>query len=324
MDAETIPTPAAVDRHGIAELSRRAESLAARPSPMPQPLGPGSSSTPSSRPRVPDRPCPECGETMTDGYVYRLGEPSKATEVPVFPHLKTCAALTARLEREDRERNLRVQAQWREQRANLPRVGPDSLHTLAEYRERFGLADGTRAGFLLAERFAEVCRAGEVPPDGFSLEGPAGTGKTTLIEALARELIAAEVAVRWETAPDLYNALLAAMKRDDFEAELRRLQAFSVVILDDLGREKPTPWWVDQCLFPFVNQRYRTGRPLILTTNYTWPELESLYDGARNDREMAHSGRQLVDRLKQRCASVRFGTESHRAPGWSFVKGGVR
>jgi DNA replication protein DnaC len=323
MDPNAVPT---VDKGRIAELTRRAATQPKRSDwnasgkptngHTPEPL-PTSGFQTSRSQQLPDRACPECGDQMSEGVIL-LG-------VPYYPHLKTCAKLAERIEREDRALSLKVQSEWRLMRANLPPVGgPDTVLGLEDYRGRFRPTGYAAGGAAMAQSFLRAC--GEaVPADGFTLCGAAGSGKTTLAEALTRDLLAAGVDVRWETVPNLYNAMIGALKREDFEAEFRRLSAYRVLVLDDLGREKPSPWWVDQVLFPLVTGRVRAGRPMIVTTNYGWDALQAIYDGARSERgETAHSGPQLIDRLRQRAALVPFGKASLRNPGWSFVKGGVR
>lgn len=244
---------------------------------------------------------------MTSGVFYRGGM--------LYAHLKDCPVLEAKLQRESEEaRRLQRETLWK-RRSNLP-AGEDDL---AAYKTRFGLKADTRQGVALCEAFVKACGA-EVPGHGFTLHGFQGTGKTTLIVAFCRSLLGAGVEVRFERAPELYNRLLQASRDDRLESELRDLKRPKVLVLDDLGREKPTPWWVDQVLFPVLDFRYGQLRPIVTTTNYEWADLEALYSSARNEREQAHSASQLVDRLQHRSAAVRFGGEqSQRVPEWDFM-----
>lgn len=263
---------------------------------------------------LPPRECPDCGELMDEG-VLVLG-------VPYYPHLKSCLALEARLLDEDLAFREESRRRWRVLRAALPPPGPDTVgemtHHYLVYQKGHPLGRNEQA-YRVAWGFFQVCNMGELPPDGFTLQGGKGVGKTTLMEALARSLLAhTRWHLRWESAPELYLHLLK--HREDLEAHLQRLCHFDVLFLDDLGREKPTPWWVDQVLFPLVRERTRLGKPLVVTTNYSWAELAQRYSEAKNDREQAASGEVLVDRLQQRAAAARFYGESHRRPGWSFLR----
>lgn len=238
---------------------------------------------------------------------------------PAYVHFAACEPYLAKVAAAERAQKREWQHLWRTQRANLP-VDPEGIGDLGGYIRRFGRSEENAAGLALCEQFAASCPA--VPPtDGFTVCGFQGTGKTTLIQAFARGLVAAGTDLRFEVAPELYASLLDASRREDLEGEFRRLCAFKVLVIDDLGREKPTPWWVDQVLFPLIDHRYRHGRPVICTTNYDWDRLRELYASARNEREQAHSAAQLIDRLQHRSAAVPFGGRvSHRIPTWGFVE----
>lgn len=240
----------------------------------------------------------------------------------VYTHYAKCAEYNARREiREAAERRAQLQA-LRIRNAGLP-ADRDGLGGVVGYVRRFGVDATTAAGVGLCQDFAAKWVAGTPPRDGFALVGHQGGGKSTLALCLARDLLAAGVDVRWEPVPALYNRLLAASREGDLEDELRRLGRFQVLILDDLGREKPSAWWVDQVLFPLVDGRYAAGKPLVATTNYGWPQLEALYGNAGSQRgEHAHSATQLLDRLQHRTAAMAFGPQhSHRQAKWEFAEG---
>lgn len=321
---DTIPSPAMIDRDGIQRLSVEAGRLnrpllihesreLVRSSPRPLAF---------PEEALPPKPCPHCGVEMNRGV--RQGD-----LVLYTTHLKACLVLEARMEAERAAQQVRYRDTARLQRANLP---PDveGIGDLAGYCQRFPATPDTQMGIGLAQAFLQACAAaakgeGPWPLSGFTLEGAKGAGKSTLAASLARSLFAAGVAVMCDTGPELYGRLLAASREGDLEDELRRYMRAQVLVIDDLGREKPSPWWVDQCLFPLVDARYRSGRPLILTTNYTWAAMEERYENARNEREEAASAAVLVDRLQERCASVPFGPrESHRQPAWDFIQKGAK
>ena len=74
------------------------------------------------------------------------------------------------------------------------------------------------------------------------------------------------------------------------------------LILDDFGMERGTEYGLEQ-VFNVIDSRYRSGKPLIVTTNLTLDDL-------RNPEDTAHS--RIYDRLLSMCVPVRFTGENFR------------
>ena len=68
----------------------------------------------------------------------------------------------------------------------------------------------------------------------------------------------------------------------------------SLLVIDDLGSERDTPYASD-LVYQIIDARYRSGKPLIVTTNLTLEELEN--PGSR-DRE------RIYQRVLERCTPV--------------------
>ena len=73
-------------------------------------------------------------------------------------------------------------------------------------------------------------------------------------------------------------------------------------ILDDFGMERGTDYGLEQ-VFNVIDSRYRSGKPLIVTTNLTLDDL-------RNPEDTAHS--RIYDRLLSMCVPVRFTGDNFR------------
>ena len=73
-------------------------------------------------------------------------------------------------------------------------------------------------------------------------------------------------------------------------------------ILDDFGMERGTEYGLEQ-VFNVIDSRYRSGKPLIVTTNLTLDDL-------RNPEDTAHS--RIYDRLLSMCVPVRFTGDNFR------------
>ena len=77
---------------------------------------------------------------------------------------------------------------------------------------------------------------------------------------------------------------------------ISRLCSFPLLILDDFGMERGTEYGLEQ-VYNVIDSRYRSGRPLIVTTNLTLEELQ-------NPEDTAHA--RIYDRLIEMCSPVRF------------------
>jgi DNA replication protein DnaC len=117
---------------------------------------------------------------------------------------------------------------------------------------------------------------------GFLLLGPPGTGKTHLLAAAVRAKLEQGVrGIRFVNVPILLDNLRTAVRYTDSAVEERfeylRDDA-RIVVLDDLGREKPTEW-VHERLYVLIEARYASLRPVLVSTNQTLAQLtENGYD----------------------------------------------
>lgn len=253
---------------------------------------------------LPARDCPACGVSMTRGWQYGAR--------PVYSHLRECPVLEER----EREEGRRLKEQF----AGLPPVPPGEP---AVYLESFGAhwdvdaENGYAHGWCV--RFLEAYREEGPPKSGLTLFGHWGCGKTTLAVALGRSLLRAGTGLLFANVPEEMERLKARFRTGGVEKRLRRLQAAPVLILDDLGRERASPWTVDQVLYTVIDGRYRAGLPTLATTNETTDSLQAKWEKPRTEHgEAAQSAGAVVDRLRERSPWVRCGGSSRRAPKLDF------
>jgi DNA replication protein DnaC len=259
---------------------------------------------------------------MVEGYLSPASSPENPSPFqlggkPVYTHLSVCEVLRERLEAEDTQR-LRAGVLGRiKAQANLPNdAGPGDLET---FEARYAVDAENAAVLHMLRRFAAACSQQGTPQCGMTIQGLYGAGKTTLVVALIRTLVRRGISARFENVPQLMDALKNAVRTKTLEERLTELQEFPVLVLDDLGRERPSPFTVDDVLYTLVDHRYRHGLPTIITTNFTRDELEARYERAGNERgEGAVNGAAIVDRLRQWCPWLELSGESRRQPELDF------
>lgn len=99
--------------------------------------------------------------------------------------------------------------------------------------------------------------------------GGVGTGKTHLAVAVMNELIARKrVPSLFVTVPELLDNLRGAYNDPgrDIDEWMDAVKNADLLVLDDLGSERPTEW-VQERIFVIVNHRYRETLPTLFTSN---------------------------------------------------------
>jgi len=138
---------------------------------------------------------------------------------------------------------------------------------------------------------------------GALMVGPRGTGKSSAAALCCREAVKAGRSVHWSYVPDLCDQL--AGKPAERAQLVRHLVHVDLLVFDDFGVRDPADWEIG-FLDQIVEGRYRSYRPMIVTSNHTPAMLAA-------DPRMAR----LVDRWQERTAAalIVLGGASMRANG---------
>ncbi len=142
---------------------------------------------------------------------------------------------------------------------------------------------------------------------GLLLIGPCGVGKTHLAVAALRELMGRGHQARFYDYRELLKELQASYDPDHPVSEMGVLEPVlksEVLLIDDLGASKPSPWALDT-IGHILNKRYNDKRVTLLTTNYldvadAEPAIPPMPSGQRIAGLREET---LVDRLGQRVRS---------------------
>ncbi len=122
--------------------------------------------------------------------------------------------------------------------------------------------------------------------------GLPGTGKTHLLAALGYEWVNQNYRVLFTPTYKLVDGLLRAKRDFALEPELRRLDRFDVVILDDIGYVQQSREEME-VLFTFLAERYER-RSVAITSNLVFSEWSQIFKdplttAAAIDRVVHHS-----------------------------------
>lgn len=198
-----------------------------------------------------------------------------------------CACARERRDAEEQARqtqNLRIEVN------RLRKLGfPDS--EMADWT--FAHDDGTdpkttSIAHKYVDNFPEMKKRGK----GLLLYGPVGTGKTHAAACIANELIN-------QGRPCLVTnfARITNTLQGMFDGKQRYLDDFNrldLLVIDDLAAERDTSY-MNEMIFNIVDSRYRSGKPLIVTSNLTQAELTA---PCSVDKERIYS------RLLEMCVPV--------------------
>ncbi len=133
---------------------------------------------------------------------------------------------------------------------------------------------------------------------GIMFTGNVGTGKTFYSCCIANAVIDRGCTAWVTTLQPLVRALCSY---ESAEKILKRIRDVDLLVLDDLGSTALNEFTTDK-LFEIVDERYRSGKPLIVTTNLNPDEAWKSSIGMRR----------IFDRLRERCRHVVVDGESRR------------
>ena len=161
-----------------------------------------------------------------------------------------------------------------------------------------------------ARRFAESF---PIVDKGLFFIGPPGIGKSHLAVAVLKQVI------REKGARGLFYDVRELLKvirstydpinRTTESEVLRPVMSADLLVLDDLGAEKPSEW-VDETLNLIVNTRYNEQRATIFTSNY-----EEKEDRTDPDSLLVRVGARMHSRLHEMCELLEFdGADFRFAP----------
>ena len=135
---------------------------------------------------------------------------------------------------------------------------------------------------------------------GLMLIGSVGCGKTFLAACIMKALDD-EYRVSMTTLSRLISLMNDHFGRDRQDI-LRKINDADLLIIDDFGIERATEYSLEQS-YEAINARYKSGKPLIITTNLTFQQLQE---------EQNLALRRIYDRVIEKCIPLLVKGESRR------------
>lgn len=150
---------------------------------------------------------------------------------------------------------------------------------------------------IIARNYCDNFMKGKIKK-GLLFSGTVGIGKTYAASCIANFLMQKNKKV---LVMNLALYLMMVKKEwSKFENDyLKYVEDADLMIIDDFGIENITPF-VNEKLFLLIDKRYRSSKPLIITSNLT---LEQIYE---------KFGARIADRISEMCIEIICAGESKR------------
>ena len=188
-----------------------------------------------------------------------------------------------------------------EKQAEIERMKASGLQDKALYDYTFDKDNGINPEMAYAHKYVENWEDMKARSSGLLLWGNVGTGKSFFAGCIANALLEKGVPVLMTNFSRILNTL-TGMHFEDRNQFIDSLNRYSLLIIDDLGIERNSEFALEQ-VFNVIDSRYRSKKPLIVTTNLTLTELN-------NAPDVAH--RRIYDRILERCAPIRINNRNIR------------
>lgn len=161
--------------------------------------------------------------------------------------------------------------------------------------------DGSQPEAMKAARnYVENFQAFKNDGKGLLLYGDVGAGKTYVAACIANALVDKGIPAMVTNFARIANKLQESF--DGRQAYLDSLDKFDLLVIDDLDAERKTEY-MQEIVFNVVDARYRSGLPMVITTNLT-------IDAIKNPKTMQET--RVYDRILEKCFPLEVKGESHR------------
>ena len=191
----------------------------------------------------------------------------------------------ARQEKEALERISKIK-----QRSNMdPRYADCTFATV-------NVTNENRRQVKICKRYIEAFEDLSNKNQGLLFYGKAGTGKTHFACCIANELMEKQYSVYVTSMVKILEKASRFQSKTDEDSYIETMNRARLLIIDDLGAERFTDYGLE-LVYNVIDSRYRIGKPMIVTTNFSIEEMKNA-DDVRLVR--------IYDRIFELCYPVEF------------------
>lgn len=158
----------------------------------------------------------------------------------------------------------------------------------------FQITKENSKAFDIANKYVNLFDEMYKKSQGLLFWGDVGTGKSYTAAAIANELLDRQVSVIMTSFINLLKEM-NGFGKDDGEY-IVRINNAKLLIIDDLGTERTTDYALEK-VYDIIDSRYRSGKPIVLTTNLDLSYMKEC-DDIRYKR--------IYDRIFEMCYPVKM------------------
>ena len=234
--------------------------------------------------------CGTCGKRKQQRIPRAFGKEGEYTVIPVMCDCEV---------RREEERQREAEARRRSAKAEKLREGcfPNS----GFYRSFTFDADDRRnpVASKACERYAATFDRND--PYGLLLWGDVGTGKSFLSSCIANRVIDLGFSALQTDIGYIVNTMEASF--ENRRRNLDRILGYDLLLIEDLGAQRATEYMMEH-VYAVIDGRYKNGKPMVITTNFTDREISQPSPGSPWFR--------IFDRISERCFPLEIDGGSRR------------
>lgn len=240
------------------------------------------------------------GDYKVDGLLYcgKCNTP-KQCRVEVFGKIRTpyCLCKCEEKKRDIENENVKHKA-FLNKVNQLRKMGfPDEeLKNCKFSRDDKANPKASGACYKYAKNFNEILKKGK----GLVINGSVGSGKTFLAASIANELIDKGYPCLVTNFSRLTNTLTGMYEGK--QAYIDGLNKFDLLVIDDFAAERDTEY-MNEIIYNIIDSRYRSGKPMIITTNLDTKDLFNATDIKKQ---------RIYSRILEMCVPLSINGEDRR------------